>query len=251
MRHVSCWVLIGVSALALGCGRPLQAQVCGDTTCAPGQACCIDCDGRGTCGGPGLLCPGTACGTVDGGTLACGDASCGGDQVCCIDCNGHGTCGTPGTTCAGAGCLCGGAGQTCCAAAPACGSGLMCCEGVPYPSGGECAASCGLKSDRNLKDAFGEVDPQRVLSILSAVPVTTWEYRDDATRARHMGPMAQDFHAAFGLGNSNVRIDAVDANGVLLVAVQALRENIEDLRAENALLRARVQALERDLHRRH
>jgi len=57
--------------------------------------------------------------------------------------------------------------------------------------------------------------------------------------------MAQDFHAAFGLGESERHINGSDADGVSLVAIQGLYEMLEELRTENAELRARVDELER------
>src|SRR5688572_4528617 len=96
-------------ALLTACPASNVGLACGDRRCATGEACCIDCDGRGTCGAPGLVCGGGACG-FDGGTtdagsgLACGDTRCARGQVCCIDCNGRGTCGAPGATCTGSAC---------------------------------------------------------------------------------------------------------------------------------------------------
>src|SRR5262249_2855240 len=44
---------------------------CGDTTCEPRSVCCIACDGRGTCGSPGLNCPGYGCFPDAGTSAAC------------------------------------------------------------------------------------------------------------------------------------------------------------------------------------
>ena len=55
--------------------------------------------------------------------------------------------------------------------------------------------------------------------------------------ARHLGPMAQDFFSTFGLGRGETTIDAIDADGVAMASIQALRA-----RSEGAL--ARVAALE-------
>src|SRR5690606_15628030 len=55
-------------------------------------------------------------------------------------------------------------------------------------------------SDRNRKEHFAAVDGEDVLARLRRVPVTTWNYKSQDASIRHMGPMAQDFHAAFGLG---------------------------------------------------
>jgi len=89
---------------------------CGALTCAPAQVCCIDCDGTGTCGPPGSVCPGAACpapdagagadaGVSDAGTgITCGAATCAPGQICCIDCDGTATCDAPGAACTGPGC---------------------------------------------------------------------------------------------------------------------------------------------------
>ena len=49
--------------------------------------------------------------------------------------------------------------------------------------------------------------------------------------------MAQDFAAAFGLGNDDRRINMVDANGVVMVAIQALYRRLLTLEAEVAALK--------------
>lgn len=47
------------------------------------------------------------------------------------------------------------------------------------------------------------------------------EISQDAS-VQHMGPMAQDFHAAFGLGDDDTRITTVDPDGVALAAIQGV-----------------------------
>jgi septal ring factor EnvC (AmiA/AmiB activator) len=54
------------------------------------------------------------------------------------------------------------------------------------------------------------------------VPIRSWSYRVDPASVRHLGPTAQDFHAAFGLGRDTVTIAAIDEGGVALAAAQAL-----------------------------
>jgi hypothetical protein len=70
------------------------------------------------------------------------------------------------------------------------------------------------------------------------LPVSTWNYIADGAAVRHLGPMAQDFKAAFGLGESDKMINIVDANGVLMVAVQALYRRVQALEAEVEALRS-------------
>ena len=78
----------------------------------------------------------------------------------------------------------------------------------------------------------GPVNGFEVMAKLSALPVATWRYRWEPAGVRHLGPMAQDWHAVFGLGKGNTTIPMVDAHGVLVVAIQALHRQVGELRAE-------------------
>ena len=99
-------------------------------------------------------------------------------------------------------------------------------------------------SDRNLKENFQPVDARAVLDKVAALPLTEWNYKQDPA-TRHVGPMAQDFHAAFGLGPDDKHIATVDADGVALAAIQGLNQKVEEQRAENAELKSRLVALEK------
>ena len=101
-------------------------------------------------------------------------------------------------------------------------------------------------SDRNAKENFEPVDPQAVLEGVVQLPITTWNYKAEDDSIRHMGPVAQDFYAAFGLGDSDKAIATVDADGVALAAIQGLYAQNQALEAENAQLRARVEELEQE-----
>ncbi len=81
------------------------------------------------------------------------------------------------------------------------------------------------------------VNGYEILDKLAALPISTWNYVFDEATVRHLGPMAQDFAAAFGLGNDDRVINIVDANGVLMVAVQALYRRVQALEAEVEALR--------------
>jgi cell division protein FtsB len=52
--------------------------------------------------------------------------------------------------------------------------------------------------------------------------------------------MAQDFYAAFGVGEDDRHITSIDEDGVALAAIKALHAENADLHAENAGLRQRV-----------
>jgi Chaperone of endosialidase len=97
-------------------------------------------------------------------------------------------------------------------------------------------------SDRNSKEGFAVIDPRTVLEKISALPITEWKYKAEANGTEHIGPMAQDFHAAFGLnGPDDKHISTVDEGGVALAAIQGLNQKLqEDLdrqEAENAKLK--------------
>ncbi|MBO2011011.1 tail fiber domain-containing protein [Hymenobacter negativus] len=107
-------------------------------------------------------------------------------------------------------------------------------------------------SDVHKKHLFEAVSGEDVLARLRQVPIQRWSYKADNARVRHLGPMAQDFRRAFGLGPDSVSIGTVDADGVALAGVQALDARtrtqaaaLAALQAENQALRARLDALER------
>jgi hypothetical protein len=101
-------------------------------------------------------------------------------------------------------------------------------------------------SDRNLKQGFASVDAQAVLARVAALPVKTWSYKAQPEQ-KHLGPVAQDFHAAFGLGADDVSIATVDESGVALAAIQGLNQKLNAKDAEIQELRARLEKLEQGL----
>ena len=99
------------------------------------------------------------------------------------------------------------------------------------------------KSDRALKEHFAAVDPHAILAGVLALPIETWSYKTDAPSIRHIGPMAQDFAAAFGVGEDDRHINLLDANGVALAAIQGLYRIVQTQEAQIRALRAEVRAL--------
>src|SRR5262249_16188138 len=91
-------------------------------------------------------------------------------------------------------------------------------------------------SDRNAKTGFAPVDTADVLKKLARLPIQQWRFQAEPDGVKHFGPMAQDFHAAFGLGALSTGIATVDADGVALAAVQGLNEKVED-RSQKAEVR--------------
>ena len=113
-------------------------------------------------------------------------------------------------------------------------------------------------SDRNAKANFEKVNAADVLAKVAAMPVMTWNYKTQAEEIRHIGPTAQDFRAAFGVGESETGITTVDADGVALAAIQGLVEELKDRdrkiaelemrTAEVNDLKAKLQAVEERLN---
>ncbi|MEU9857798.1 tail fiber domain-containing protein [Streptomyces sp. NPDC047974] len=68
----------------------------------------------------------------------------------------------------------------------------------------------------------------QILAILDELTVSEWRYDWDPDTL-HIGPMAQDWRAAFGYGRRETTIDVVDANGVLIAAVQELSRRLRHL----------------------
>ncbi|MGW1076101.1 tail fiber domain-containing protein, partial [Streptomyces sp. NPDC002537] len=67
-----------------------------------------------------------------------------------------------------------------------------------------------------------------VLAKALALPISTWHYKDDPPGVSHLGPMAQDWYAAYGLGGTDRRMYCVDANGVSLLCIQALHRLLDE-----------------------
>lgn len=95
-------------------------------------------------------------------------------------------------------------------------------------------------SSRTFKHAFEAIDVGDVLARVIALPLSRWQYKG-STEGEHLGPMAEDFAAAFGLGSSPQHIGTVDADGVALAAIQGLNAKLESentaIRRDNAVLR--------------
>jgi hypothetical protein len=110
-------------------------------------------------------------------------------------------------------------------------------------------------SDRDQKRAITPVEPREVLAKVAGLPLSQWSYKDDPA-TRHIGPTAQDFHAAFGLGADDKHIATIDADGVALASIQALHglvkekeQRISALEDQNRALTQRLEALEQFVKR--
>ena len=101
------------------------------------------------------------------------------------------------------------------------------------PGGGSWACS----SSREVKRDFAPVDTREALEKVASLALTSWRFVNEPDGVRHLGPMAEDFRAAFGLGSDERSISSVDAQGVAFAAIQGLNAKLElRLRAKDAEL---------------
>lgn len=107
-------------------------------------------------------------------------------------------------------------------------------------NGGSWACS----TPQNLSKTQAVVDGAETLERLSQVPIATWSVKSRGTTVRHIGPLARDFYAAFGVGEDNQRIATIDLDGIALSAIQSLYAQNQALQAENAALHDQVDDLE-------
>jgi len=209
----------------------MTGRTCCDGGCVNPQNDPMNCGKCGVhCSGATPLCSGGTCqpapcsptaGVCAPNSICCGSACCAAGDLCCETegpvAGGPPTCFTPTTS------------------QPTC------------PQG--CAPLC--VSDRNQKKDIAPIDAAAILDKVSRLPISTWSYRQEPPAVRHLGPMAQDFRAAFGLGDDDRTYFAVDAQGVALAAIQALdglvtaqKKEIDRLSRQNQDLSRRLRAIE-------
>lgn len=100
-------------------------------------------------------------------------------------------------------------------------------------------------SSRALKDEIAPVDSALILEKIAALPISEWSYKKDEGKVRHIGPMSEDFNAAFGMkGSSDDRISSIDMSGITLAAVKELNEVMNEKNREIAILKDRLANLE-------
>jgi hypothetical protein len=106
-------------------------------------------------------------------------------------------------------------------------------------------------SNRDRKTDFVRISSAEVLKKLAALSVQQWRYTNELSSVKHIGPTAQDFKSAFGLGTDDKSIGTVDEEGVALAAIQGLNQKVEakdaeiqNLKRQNDSLAQRLTELE-------
>jgi hypothetical protein len=98
-------------------------------------------------------------------------------------------------------------------------------------------------SDRNAKENIEPINVRDILGALISMPISKWSYKADPGHRRYIGPMAQDFHAAFSLGDDDTHISTLDSESVALAAIQGLNQKVEEKDAEIQALKQSVAEL--------
>lgn len=116
-------------------------------------------------------------------------------------------------------------------------------SGVTLAGGGGSWASV---SDRRKKEHFRDIDAEDILKKVAALKITNWNYKSQSPTVRHIGPVAQDFYAAFGLDGigNDTTINTIDIDGVNMAAIQALEKRTSQLQQENKELKAQLATME-------
>ncbi len=109
--------------------------------------------------------------------------------------------------------------------------------GVELAPGG---SGWSVVSDRHAKTAIEPADPVDVLNRVVELEVSEYSYKSQDESIRHMGPMAQDFHPLFGLGEDELRVSAMNLAGIALAAIQGLNAELAAEQAKNTELRERL-----------
>ena len=85
-----------------------------------------------------------------------------------------------------------------------------------------------MQCDEAVKEAYQVVDHNAILDSVNKMSVTEWQYKFQPG-VKHIGPMSQEFHRLFGVGDTDKLIPVVDAFGVCLSAIKALSQKVAEL----------------------
>ncbi len=114
-----------------------------------------------------------------------------------------------------------------------------------FPTGNvTIAGTLTQNSDRNSKENFRDLDHKALLQKIASLDITEWNFKYENDAIRHIGPMAQDFHKIFGLGEREDGIAPLDTSGVALAAVQGLQKELADRDRRIGELESRLERLD-------
>lgn len=87
-------------------------------------------------------------------------------------------------------------------------------------------------SSRDFKENIDSVNTDDILSKINQLDISEWNYINEGTSVKHIGPIAEDFYSIFGVGNDNKHISTIDPAGVALAGIKALSKQVEDLKSQ-------------------
>jgi len=95
--------------------------------------------------------------------------------------------------------------------------------GNQYSSYISTSGSYTVTSSREKKENIEYLDYLNVLEKINLLDITKWNFKNEETHIKHIGPFAEDFYALFGLnGKDNTMISHIDPSGVALAGVKGL-----------------------------
>jgi hypothetical protein len=97
-------------------------------------------------------------------------------------------------------------------------------------------------SNVHAKHHITELSPAKILEKVKTMPIHQWQYK--AMQGNHIGPMAQDFHSTFQLGQDESKIATLDVAGVALVAIQGLSQELNERDDQIKSLEQKISQLE-------
>lgn len=103
-------------------------------------------------------------------------------------------------------------------------------------------------SSRDLKENFRDIDGEYILDRLKELKITQWNYKVDNDQVTHIGPVSQDFYAAFGLGTDDGTLSSIDPSGVALAAIKELIDQSEKRKARIDELEAELEEMKALIH---
>ncbi|MFY8350429.1 tail fiber domain-containing protein [Pseudoalteromonas sp. SSM20] len=101
-------------------------------------------------------------------------------------------------------------------------------------------------SNFHSKENIKSVNVDVLLEKLLKLPISSWNYKTDDDSVVHIGPMAQEFFAQFGLGQDDKTISSLDTAGVAIASIQALNKKLEQKGKEISELKELIDTLQRN-----
>lgn len=95
----------------------------------------------------------------------------------------------------------------------------------------EVTAGLSNPSDVNLKTNFEKIDENQILNKVSKLNIQEWNYIAYPNN-KHIGPTAQGFYNLFKLGADNKHISTIDASGIALASIKALKSENDAIKSK-------------------